>query len=117
MLFGTATNAVDFRDSNASILIADTQKVISTFNLFEIRNSGSRVDWTSVSFQALGTVSRGDFTVTDDADVNWDGCSFTDVGLFSLLANTTATNCVFRRTDKITTGGATLTGRSEEHTS
>ena len=109
-LLGTAGTAVDFRDSNTSVLIANTLYVTAGFNVIEIRNASSRVDWTSVSFQALGTVSRGNFTVTNDADVNWDGCSFTDVGLFSLLANTTATNCVFRRTDKITTGGATLTG-------
>lgn len=107
-LMGSATNAADFRDSNTSILIANTKKVISTFNLFEIRNVASRVDWTSISFLALGTVSRGDFTVTNNAIVNWIGCSFTDVGLFSLLSSTTLTSCVFRRTDKITLGGATM---------
>lgn len=109
-LMGVAATAVDFRDSNRSVVIANTTKVTSTFNLFEIRNATSRVDWTSISFLALGTVSRGDFTVTNNATVNWIGCTFTDVGTFNLLAATTATNCVFRRTDKITLGGATLTG-------
>lgn len=108
-LMGVAATAVDFRDSNRSVVIANTTKVTSTFNLFEIRNAASRVDWTSISFLALGTVSRGDFTVTDNATVNWTGCTFTDVGLFVLRAATIVTSCTFRRTDKITTGGATLT--------
>ncbi len=107
LLFGSATYTVDFRDS---ILVQDTARVTSDFNTIEIRNVGSRVDWTSVSLLALGTVARGNFTVTDDADVNLTGCTFTDVGLFSLKPNTTALNCTFRRTDKITTGGATLSG-------
>lgn len=109
-LLGSATNAVDHRSSNTSIIIPNTINVISTFNLFEIRNASSRVDWTSISFQALGTISRGNFTVTNNATVNWIGCTFTDVGLFSLLAATIVTNCIFRRTDKITTGGATFSG-------
>ena len=109
-LMGTATYAVDFRDANTSILIANTKKVISTFNSFEIRNTSSQVDWTSVSVLALGTTSRGDFTVTDNATVNLISCVFTDTGLFNFLPATTVTNCIFRRTDKITTGGATFTG-------
>ncbi|MFA4871629.1 MAG: hypothetical protein WC610_01010 [Patescibacteria group bacterium] len=108
-LMGVAATAVDFRDSNRAIVIANTTKVTSTFNLFEIRNATSRVDWTSISFTALGTVSRGDFTVTDNATINWIGCTFTDVGLFVLQAATIVTSCVFRRTDRITLAGATLT--------
>lgn len=110
LLFGSVTNAVDFRDSNTSILVENTARVTANFNTIEIRNASSRVDWTSISFLALGTVARGNFIVTDNATVNWIGCTFTDVGTFNLLAATTATNSVFRRTDKITLGGATLTG-------
>jgi hypothetical protein len=105
----TAGNLVDFRDENRNIVFAISKKVAATFNAIEIQKATSRVDWTSCNFSALGTVSRGDFTVTDDADVNIIGCSFTDVGLFSFLPNSTITNSTFRRTDKITTGGATLT--------
>lgn len=109
-IMGLAGTAVDFRDSNRAIFIANTLKVISTFNLFEIRHASSRVDWTACTFTALGTVSRGDFTVTDNADVNWLNCTFTDVGLFVLKSATDAINCTFRRTDKITTNGALLSG-------
>lgn len=102
--------ACDFRDSNKVMLIADTQKVTSAFNAIEVRQTGSRVDMTSIAFIALGTVSRGNWITTDNADINLDSCSFTDMGTFGFLAASTVIDCTFRRTDKITTGGATLTG-------
>ena len=43
------TSAVDFRDSNKSIFVQDTRKVASGFNKIEIRQTGSRVDWTGIS--------------------------------------------------------------------
>lgn len=106
----TGGNLVDFRDSNRNIVVAPCLKTAATFNAIEIQNASSRVDWTACNFTALGTVSRCDFTVTDNATVNWVNCTFTDVGLFILKSSSTLTNCTFRRTDKITTGGATLTG-------
>lgn len=109
---GTATNAVDFRDSNVSILIPNTKRVISTFNLIEIRNALSRVDWTTVSIRALGTTARGNFTVIDNADVNIASCSFTDMGTFTLLAATAITNSTFQSCDTITAPGSDLRGTS-----
>lgn len=109
-LMGSATNAVDFRDSNTSILIENTARVTADFNTIEIRNASSRVDWTNVSVLALGTVARGNFIVTNAATVNLASCSFTDMGTFGFLSGSTISNCVFRRTDKITTGGATISG-------
>lgn len=111
-LMGTAGTAVDFRDSNRSLVIANTLKAQSTFNLFEIRNASSRVDWTNISIQALGTVSRGDFTVTDNADVNIDSCSFSDMGVFTLLGATAIINSTLRNCGAITAPGSNLTGTS-----
>lgn len=111
-LMGTAATAVDFRDSNRSIVIANTLKVNAAFNLFEIRNALSRVDWTACSFLALGTVSRGNFLVTDNADVNIDACSFTNMGTFTLLAATAITNSTLRSCDTITAPGSDLRGTS-----
>ena len=102
--------ACDFRDSNKNIFIADTEKVISSFNGIEVRQAGSRVDMNAISITALGTTARGDWVTTDNADINLDGCTFTDMGTFGFLGNSTILNSVFRRTDKITTGGATFTG-------
>jgi len=104
------TSAVDFRDSNTSVVIANTKKVASGFNAFEVRQATSRVDWTNISFLALGTVSRGNFITTDNADVNITGCSFTDMGTFSFLSNGTVLTSTFRRCNLITQGSAVITG-------
>jgi len=103
--YGVAT---DFRDSNTSININNTKKVSANFNGFEVRNASSRVDLTAISFTALGTVSRGRWITTDDADINITGCTFTDMATFGFLPNSTISTSIFRRTDKITTGGATF---------
>jgi hypothetical protein len=103
-------NACDFRDANKSVFIANTEKVISSFNAIEVRQSGSRVDMTAISFTALGTTARGNWITTDNATINITGCTFTDMGTFGFLAASTILNTTFRRTDKITTGGATITG-------
>jgi len=108
LLLGTATYPVDFRDSNAAIQIPNTRRVISSFNTIEIRNASSRVDWTNVAVTALGTVSPGTFTVTSDADVNFSGCVFTGMGVFTFLAATDMLGCTFRRCGQIITGGARM---------
>jgi hypothetical protein len=109
-IMGLAGTAVDFRDSNRVIFIQNTKKVTSLFNGFEIRHALSRVDWTNISVQALGTVSPGYFTVVDNADVNLDSCTFTDMGAFTFQSATTAIDCTFRRCAGITSGGATFSG-------
>jgi|SRR3972149_7158303 len=109
VIFGYST-AVDFRDENISLLIANTKKVQADFNAFEVRQSGSKVYLTAVSILSLGTTARGNWITTDNADIDLTNCTFTDMGTFDFLSNSTILNTVFRRTDKITTGGATLTG-------
>lgn len=104
MSLGNAT-VVDFRDSNATIKVDNTKHVTPAFNRIEINNASSRVDWTGVSIAALGTVSRGDLEVIDDADVNFEACSFTDMGTFGFLAASTINGTTFRRCNLITTGG------------
>ena len=112
LLLGTAGTAVDFRDANTSVLIANNLKVAAGFNEIEIRNASSRVDWTAISFLALGTLSRGNLLVTNDADVNIDACSFTNMGTFALLGSTAITNSTLRSCDTITAPGSTLSGTS-----
>lgn len=109
MSLGVTATAVDFRDSNAVIFVDDTQKVTSGFNKIEVSHASSRVDWTNVNIAALGTVSRGDFECIANADVNKESCVFTDMGTFIYQSGSTILNSTYRRTDKITTGGATLT--------
>lgn len=109
LLMGTTATPVDFRDSNKAITIQNTEFVTSNFNLFEVRNVSSVVQWASISIQSLSTVARGNFLVTDNASVSLSGCTFTDMGTFVFLANTTVDQTVFRRCSRITHGSSTFT--------
>jgi len=106
---------VDFRDSNKAISIANTKKVTQAFNRIEINSlSGaspvSRVDWTNIAIQALGTVSRGQLEMIDDCDVNFNGCTFTDMDTFIFLSQASVLGCTFRRCNEVDAGGADMTG-------
>ncbi|RKZ35508.1 MAG: hypothetical protein DRQ49_19335 [Gammaproteobacteria bacterium] len=104
------TTSVDFRDSNRAIFIDNTRRVQPSFNRIEINHSSSNVEWTAINISALGTQSKGEFEVIDNADVSLDTCVFTDMSTFDFLSNTTLTNTTFRRCGLVTQGGATLTG-------
>lgn len=106
-------SAVDFRDQNLNVFVQDCRKVTSTFNTIEIRQAGSRVDWTNINFinSAPSTnASKGNLVVIDNADVNIDGCSFVDMGTYSFLSNSTIIGSTFRRCGLITQGSSTFTG-------
>lgn len=104
------SSAVDFRDSNTSVVIANTKKVSANFNAFEVRQATSRVDWTNITFLALGTVSRGNFITTDNADINITGCTFTDMGTFGFQSNSTILTTTFRRCSLVTQSSAIFDG-------
>jgi hypothetical protein len=105
-------SAVDFRDSNTALFVQDCRKVTATFNKIEVRQAGSRVDWTNISItnsSPTTNVSPGDFEVIDDADVNFNGCTFTDMGTWIFKPNSTVNDVTFRRCGQVTLGGATMT--------
>lgn len=107
------TTVVDFRDSNKTIFIQDCRKVYDGFNKIEIRQSGSRVDWTNITFNNVSpstNASAGAFEMVDNADVNIDSCSFIDMSTFIFLSNATINNSLFLRSDQITHGGAVFSG-------
>jgi len=104
------TSAVDFRDSNVIIFVQDTRKVSAGFNKIEVRQATSRVDWTGISIQALGVVSKGAFEAIDNADINIDSCTFTDMSTFVFLSNSTILSTIFRRCEQVTQGGGVFTG-------
>jgi hypothetical protein len=109
LAFGSSGTAVDFRDSNRALFIKSTDFVTTNFNTLEIINAASRVDWTSISISSLSTVSPGRVLVTDNADFNVEGCTFTDMGTFSFLSNTTVNASTFRRCGLITHGNSIFT--------
>jgi hypothetical protein len=105
-LMGSAGTAVDFRDSNKTILIARTPKVSSEFNTFEVVNASSNIDWTAIAISPLGTNARGRFVVTDNATIAIKSCVFTDMSIFTFKPASTITSSVFRRCGLVTQGTA-----------
>lgn len=103
------TSATDFRDANRNIFVQNTKHVTSGFNKIEVRQAGSRVDWTAISITALGTVSKGSFAAIDNATINFDSCTFTDMDTFVFQSASTILGTTFRRCGQVTAGGATFT--------
>ena len=110
LALGSAGTAVDFRDSNRAIFIKNTEFVTAAFNQIEIINAGSRVDWIGISISSLGTLSKGSLLVTDNATVNLEACTFTDMSTFTLLSNTSVVDSTFRRCELITHGNGVFNG-------
>jgi hypothetical protein len=104
------TSAVDFRDSNRNIVIANTKKVTSAFNKIEVRQASSYVQWNNISITALGTTSRGNFECIDNADVELNSCTFTDMGTFIFQSAASADKTIWRRCNLVTVGGGPFTG-------
>lgn len=103
--FGAAT---EFVDSNKSIVISNTQFVLPTFNKIEVHNAASIIDWTNISITALGTVSKGQFEVIDNASVHMDACTFTDMDSFKFRSNSHITGSTFRRCGVVYQSGSTF---------
>lgn len=113
MQLGSASNAVDFRDSNVNIFIAWTPKVTTNFNTIEILNASSNVEMTGFNFICLdpsGTASKGRWITTNDATIVLTDCSFIDMSTFVFDSNTTLSGCLFRRCGQVTQGGADIDG-------
>lgn len=110
MSLGSGTTAVDFRDENTAITIDNTRKVSFGFNKIEIHNVSSNVEMSRVSFTSLSLVSPGSFQVVDNATVNLDSCSFTDMDEFLFLSQTSATTITFSRCGPVTQSGSTIEG-------
>ena len=121
-VMGTASTAVDFRDSNRSVVFLNNGGNVSrAFHGFEIRNGKSRVDWNNITIESFGRsraagtnhnddLRTGSFEMIDKADVNIDGCTFVNMQDFTFLDSASATNCTWRGCAVINAGGADLSG-------
>lgn len=107
MSFGSISACL-FTDSNVNINIENTELVSSDFNRIEINNTSSVINWTNVSFSALGTVAKGELEMIDNAEFNDIAGTFTDMGTFGYLSNYTATRRTWRRCGLVTGGGGSF---------
>jgi len=102
--------ACEFVDSNKTVIIPNHLFVASGFNGIEVRNTSTVLTLTNCVFRALGTVGPGNWTATDDANVDLTNCSFLSWGTFSFLANTNVPGTLFLDCKQITAGGAGFLG-------
>lgn len=106
--FGTATNAVEFNDSDKNIVIRAHDHVTAGFNAWEANNASSIITFTRINVSALGGNSIGSWTTNNNATLSWDSCSFSDMGTFSFDTNSTINQTTFLRCGVVTHGGATM---------
>jgi len=109
MTIGYNSTAADFRDSDVNVSVDNTVNVTAGFNAIEIRVAGTKVYWTRVNFQALGTVSPGTLTMVDAADVQLNTCKFGGMGAFSFLSTAVLTSTTFVGCGVITAAGCHMT--------
>lgn len=123
MSLGVTATAVDFRDGNVNISVANTPNVTSSFNKIEVHHASSNVEWSAVNISAPGvndtvaaTASRGDFEAVDNGTIAKTSCSFTDMGTFIYQSNSTMDTVTYRRCNLVTQAGATFTSCVFEET-
>jgi hypothetical protein len=104
---GQAGTAVDFRDSNRSIIVLDDPFVASTFNEVAIINASSVVIWDGIQFSHLGTVAPtvlnlnvGSFTGTS--------CRFSRAGITTFSSTQSCTSTEWAGCGQVITNGAVL---------
>jgi len=111
MQIGTSSNACEFDDSDAFILIDDTNNCTANFNTIEINHASTIVNWTNVIVKALGTTSPGRLVMNHNADVNWSACQFFDMGDFGFYGTgSEALDCVWSGCGQITIPAGKLNG-------
>jgi hypothetical protein len=98
----------EFTDLNKSIVIDNTEFVSSDFNRIEIHNASSIINWTNISISALGTTSRGQLEMIDNATFNDIGGVFTGMDTFIYQSNADLDGRIFRSCNQVTQGGCTM---------
>lgn len=108
-VMGQSGTAVDFRDSNRSIIVLDDQFVASTFNEMSIVDASSNVEWTNIQISHLGTTSPTTLTL-DVGSFTGVGCRFAGCGTTIFSSSQSCTNTTWENSGQITHAGATLNG-------
>src|SRR3989344_4938348 len=100
-----------FSDSNKLITIVDTVHSLTDFSQIIVDHASTVFNLTDITVLALGTNNPGRLVFNNASTTSaLTGCTFDKIGISTLRAGVTATNCTWRQTGQITTNGATLTG-------
>ncbi|OGL85812.1 hypothetical protein A3I37_02995, partial [Candidatus Uhrbacteria bacterium RIFCSPLOWO2_02_FULL_46_19] len=107
---GTPTLAY-FSDSNKLITIVNTVHSLTDFSQIIVDHASTVFNLTNITVLALGTNNPGRLVFNNASTTSaLTGCTFDQIGISTLRAGVTATNCTWRQTGQITTNAATLTG-------
>jgi len=110
--WGTSGDAVYSRDTGRSIVFNDTLGfVITSFTQILFDNASSDIEWTGMTFTALGTLNRGLFLVDpNDPAIILTSCVFNDTDTFGAEANTDLIACTFNNTNEVIVKGGSIVG-------
>lgn len=99
-----------FSDSNKNILLVDTPHSLTNFTQIIIDHASTVFNLTNITIEAAGTNNPGRLVYNNaSTSSTLTGCSFIKMGIFTLRALVTATNCTWRQCGQITLNGATIT--------
>ncbi|MBI2046234.1 MAG: hypothetical protein HYT28_02345 [Parcubacteria group bacterium] len=100
-----------FSDSNKNILLVDTPHSLTDFTQIIVDHASTVFNMTNITIEAAGTNNPGRLVYNNASTVSTlTGCGFIKMGIFTLTASVTATNCIFRSCDTITAPGSNLSG-------
>lgn len=112
---GTTASSLLFQAQNRNINIDDTRQVYAGFNLIEINNASTSVTWDNITISKLKYIdalnfdsAKGIIIVNDNATFNASNCGFVDMDYFMFGSNTTISNSSWRRCNKVSQNGATI---------
>lgn len=102
---------IRFRDSDISIDVVDAFHADPNWTRMEIfdNGTGSRVEWTNISFKALGVTTKGRIVMIDPFDFIWTTGFNVGFGDIVLLSGAVFTELSFTNCEQIdASGGGTL---------
>jgi len=108
LVLGQVGTAVDFRDSNRSIIVLDDTFLPSTFNEISIVNAASNVEWTGITLSHLGTTSPTVINLNVGTFVGRN-CRFSGAGITTFSSGQSCTSSAWENCGQVVAGGATLT--------
>ena len=111
--WGDGTTACYSRQTGGTVVFTDTLGFVATdFTQVNFDHGSSDIQWTGVTFTALGTANRGLFLAdsTNNPPVILTSCVFNDIDTFGAESNTDLIGCTFNGCNEVTVKGGSIVG-------
>ena len=103
--------AAYFDDSNTLVVLADTFHSETDFTQIIVDHASTTFNMTGVTVLALGTINPGRLVFNNASTTSaLDTCTFSGIGITTLRAGVTASDCTWRGCDQITANAADMNG-------